>query len=167
MKMQVKVEGLAGVLDALKSLPPEVVSKNGGPVRKALRKGALVIVKEARARFSQAVQQAGKTGITDTTGFTEKQIIAKRAKVKAKGERQVVTVRGVPHPGGNVFRGRPIQANDIAFIMEAGTSKQPATPWLRPAFSAKAPEAISTIERELPAEIAKIARKLGLKTKGL
>lgn len=167
MKVQVKVEGLTGVLDALKKLPPEVVSKNGGPVRKSLRAGAMVLVKQARTNFSAAVQQVGKTGITDSTGFTEKQIIAKRGKVKAKGERQVVTVRGVPHPGGNIFRGRPIQANDIAFLMEAGTSKQPATPWLRPAFAAKAQEAISTIERELPREIAKVARKLGLKTQGL
>lgn len=168
MKVQVKVEGLAGVLDALKKLPPEVVSKNGGPVRKALRKGAMVLVHQARANFAAAVQQVGKSGITDTTGFTEKQIIARRGKVTgAKGERQVVTVRGVPHPGGNVFRGRPIQANDIAFLMEAGTSKQPATPWLRPAFDARAAEAISTVERELPAEVGKLARKYGLQTRGL
>lgn len=167
MKVDVKVSGLDGVLDALKKLPPEVVSKGGGPVRKSLRKGAMVLVKQGRQNFSAAVQQVGKSGITDTTGFTEKQIIARRGKYGGKGERQVVTVRGVPHPNGNTYRGRPIQANDIAFTMEAGTSKQPATPWLRPAFDAKAQEAISTVERELPLEVAKIARKLGLKTQGL
>ena len=169
MKVEMKLEGLDGVLDALKKLPPEVVSKNGGPVRKALRKGAMVLVKQARSNFAGAVQQVGKSGITDTTGFTEKQIIARRGKIKGgtKGERQVVTVRGVPHPGGNIFRGKPIQANDIAFLMEAGSSKQPATPWLRPAFAAKAPEAISTVTQELPKEIGRIVRKLGLKTQGL
>jgi HK97 gp10 family phage protein len=169
VKIDMKLQGLDGVLESLKKLPPEVVSKNGGPVRKALRKGAMVIVKQARTNFNAAVQQVGKSGITDTTGFTEKQIIAKRGKIKGgtKGERQVVTVRGVPHPGGNTFRGRPIKANDIAFLMEAGTSKQPATPWMRPAFAAKAPEAISTVTTELPKEIGKVARKLGLKTQGL
>jgi hypothetical protein len=163
VKVTTRIEGLDGVLDALKKLPPEVVSKNGGVVRKSLRKGAMVIVKQARVNFAAAVQQVGKSGITDTTGFTERQIIARRGKFGGKGERQVVTVRGAPHPNGNVFRGRPIQANDIAFLMEAGTSAQPATPWLRPAFAATAPAAISTVERELVSEVAKAARKLGLK----
>lgn len=167
MKVTTKIEGLDGVLDALRRLPPEAVSKNGGVVRKALRKGALVIVKQARMNFGSAVQQVGKSGITDTTGFTQRQIIARRAKFSGKGERQVVTVRGVPHPNGHIFRGKPIQANDIAFVMEAGTSKQPATPWMRPAFAATASQAIATVELELPREIAKVARKLGLKTQGL
>jgi HK97 gp10 family phage protein len=167
MKVEMNLSGVDGVLAALQALPPEAVSKNGGVVRKALRKGALVIVRQARTNFGAAVQQVGKSGITDTSGFTEKQIVAKRGKYKYKGERQVVTVRGVQHPNGNTFRGRPLQANDIAFLMEAGTSKQPATPWLRPAFAAKAQEAIATITTELPKEIGKVARKLGLKTQGL
>lgn len=168
MKIDMKLDGLDGVLDALQKLPPEVVSKNGGVVRKALRKGAVVLVKEARSRFSAAVQSVGKSGITDTTGFTERQIIAKRGKFKSgQGERQVITVRGVPHPNGNTFRGRALQANDIAFLMEAGSAKQPATPWLRPAFASKAQEAIQTVETELPKEIGKVAAKLGLKTQGI
>jgi HK97 gp10 family phage protein len=163
VKVTTKIEGLEGVLDALKKLPPEVVSKNGGPVRKALRKGAMVIVKQARTNFAAAVQQVGASGITDTTGFTERNIIAKRAKFSGKGERQVVTVRSVPHPNGNMFKNRPIKANDIAFLMEAGTSKQPATPWIRPAFASTASTAISTASQELRNEIAKAAKKLGLK----
>lgn len=162
MKTEVTVTGLDGVLDMLKQLPPEVVSKNGGPVRKVLRKAARLLQAEAKARFRAAVAEVGKSGITDTTGFTEQRIIVRKARYRHKGERQVVTVRyGQPHPGGNRFRGRAIFANDIAFIMEAGTSQQPATPWLRPAFAAKAPEAIALVERELPREIERIANKLG------
>lgn len=162
MKVDVQLSGLDGVLDMLEKLPAEVVTKNGGPVRKVLRKAARVLQKEAKARFRVAVAEVGKTGITDTTGFTEKRIIVRRAKYRFKGERMVVTVRyGQAHPSGHRFRGRAIFANDIAFIMEAGTSKQPATPWLRPAFAAKAPEAVATIERELPREIERIAARLG------
>jgi HK97 gp10 family phage protein len=161
MKVEVRLTGLDGVLGMLEKLPAEVVTKNGGPVRKVLRKAANLLRKEAKARFRVAVAEVGKTGITDSTGFTEKHIITRRAKYRHKGERMVVTVRyGKQHPSGHRFRGRPIFANDIAFIMEAGTSKQPATPWLRPAFAAKAPEAISTIERELPREIERIAERL-------
>lgn len=163
MKVDVKLSGVDGVLGMLQKLPAEVVSKNGGPVRKVLRKAARVIQKEAKTRFRAAVADVGKSGITDSTGFTESKIVVRKAKYRAKGERQVVTVRyGQPHPSGRRFRGRVIFANDIAFIMEAGTSQQPATPWLRPAFAAKAQEAIHTIERELPREIERIATRLGM-----
>jgi hypothetical protein len=170
MQVDVKLSGLDGVLEALRKLPPEVVSKNGGPVRVALRKAAQVFVKQARINFGAAVAMAGVSGITDTTGFTQQQITAKRGRkmpAGVKGERQLVTVRYVPHPNGNTFRGRPIRANDIAFVMEHGSSKQPATPWLKPAFEAKAPEALATIETELPRAIGRAARKLGFKTEGM
>lgn len=161
MKMRMEVKGLAGSLAMLQKLPAEVVSKNGGPVRRALRKGARVIQAEAKLRFRLAVAQVGKSGITDSTGFTESMIIVRKGKFAGKGERQVVTVRyGQAHPSGQKFRGRPIYANDIAFIMEAGTSNQPATPWAKPAFVAKAAEAIATVERELPRDIERIAAKL-------
>lgn len=169
MQIDVELKGLDGLLDALKKLPPEVVSKNGGPVRVALRKAAQVIVKQAKANFGAAVAMAGVSGITDTTGFTQSQIRAKRGRrmpAGVKGERQLVTVRYELHPSGNTFRNRPIRANDIAFLMEHGSSKQPATPWLKPAFETKAPEALATIERELPRAIARAARKLGFKTEG-
>lgn len=167
MRVDVKLSGVDDVLAMLQSLPPEVVTKNGGPVRKVLRKAANLIRKEAQARFRVAVAEVGKSGITDSTGFTEKRISVRRAKYRHKGERMVVTVRyGQRHPSGHRYRGRAIFANDIAFIMEAGTSKQPATPWLRPAFAAKAAEAITTVERELPREIERIAGRLA-KSRGV
>lgn len=50
MKVVTKMEGLEGVLATLKSLPPELVSKGGGPVRFAVRKAANIIRDEARRR---------------------------------------------------------------------------------------------------------------------
>jgi hypothetical protein len=38
MAGEVKIKGLEGLLDALKALPPEIASKNGGPARMALAK---------------------------------------------------------------------------------------------------------------------------------
>lgn len=162
MKVEMKLTGLDGVLETLKSLPPEIVSKRGGPARLALRKGIGVILKQAKANFRQAVEQPGKTGITDATGFTEKQIVVRR-KVppgRVNGEYAVITVRPLPHPNGKKYKRGIIKANDIAFIMEFGSSFQPATPWLMPAFNAKAEEAIHTVERELLAGIDRIVKKL-------
>jgi hypothetical protein len=168
MKAEFDIKGLDGVLEMLQQLPPEIASKNGGIVRRALRKGAMVLVTQGRANFRRAVEQPGATGITDTTGFTEKQIVAKRRKMPGgmKGEKFVVTVNYVLHPNGNKYRGRAIRANDIAFTMEAGSSKQAATPWLRPAFDAKARTAIETATSELIRGIDRAVKKLAAKNKG-
>jgi hypothetical protein len=153
----IQLHGLDGVLELLQKLPAEVVSKGGGPVRRSAFKGIKVIR-----------DQAGLSGITESTGFTEKNIIAKRKAPPSgvKGERYILTMRPRKHPSGKKFGSRALQANDIAYIMELGSSKQPATPWMRPAFAAKAEEAIRTIERELPKDLDRIVRKLS-KTGGL
>lgn len=178
--VELKLTGLDGVLRTLQSLPAEVVSKNGGPVRRALRKGALVILNEAKSNLRAAIALPGKTGITESTGFTEKNIIAKRKAPRGgeNGERYIITVNPKVHPNAAEIKrasrakpgskrksrggpkSRPIKANDIAFIMEYGSSKQEATPWLRPAFASKAEEAIRTVEKELVAGIDRIVKKL-------
>ena len=76
------------------------------------------------------------------------------------GERYVVTVRPKKHPSGHQYRKRTIQTNDIAFIMEQGSAKHPALPWLRPTFASRAEEAIRMIETTLIADIDKIVKKL-------
>ncbi|MCC2632181.1 MAG: hypothetical protein K0S48_67 [Ramlibacter sp.] len=179
MKVDVSLTGVDGVLATLRALPPELVSRNGGPVRAALRKGAMVIVKQAQANFRAAVAQPGKTGITDTTGFTEKQIGLRRKNPPqgVKGEKFLVLVKYIEHPSGKASRrasrraadstrrirkrmARAIRANDIAYMMEYGTSKQAATPWLRPAFLSRAEEAIQTTQTELLSRIDRIVKKL-------
>lgn len=170
MKTEVKLSGLDGVLGALKSLPPEVVSKGGGPVRAALRRGAVVIRNQARTNLQASIDAAGKSGITESTGQTAQQVIIRRRRPPpgTKGERYVVSVRYKPHATSRgIYRGRTIHYNDIAFILEAGTSMMPALPWMQPAFDAKAPEALATIERELPRAILRIAKKHGLEVRGL
>lgn len=159
----VKLEGVDRVLDILRGLPPEVVSRNGGVVRKVARRALMVVVRESRRQFRRAVAEAGKTGITQSTGFTERQIIARRRPPPpgTNGERVIQTVRYVPHPRGGTFRKRPLRANDLAYLMEYGSAKQPATPWVRPAFALKGAEAVRVAERDLISEVDKIVRKLG------
>lgn len=167
MKVEVNMTGLDGVLDTLKSLPPEVVSRRGGPVRRALAKAGRLIRDQARANVAAAIALPGLTGVTESTGFTAENVILKRrALTQIKGERYIVTVRNKAHPSGNKYRKRQIKANDIAFMLEAGTAKQPATPWLRPAFAARAGEAVQKFETELLRDIERIVKKLAAKNRG-
>jgi len=161
--MEVKLSGLEGVLSTLQKLPPELVSRKGGPVLASLRKGARVLVKQSKENFRAAVAMPGRTGITDSTGFTEKQIVASRRRMPGseKGEHVVITVNPKPHPTSKgKYRGKPIKANDIAFIMEVGYSKQPATPWLRPAYYARRDEVLRVVETDLVKRVDKIVKKL-------
>lgn len=165
MRLDVDLKGLDGVLETLKRLPPEVVSRRGGPVLFALRKGANVIRNQARTNLQASIDAPGKTGITISTGFTVKNVVAKRRKIwgGGKGERMVITVNPKPHPIGHTIKDRPLRANDIAFMMEHGTSKQDALPWLRPAFEAKKEEALRTVETELVKKVNQIIKKLSAK----
>ena len=165
MKVEISIDGLDGVVERLRKLPPEVVSKNGGIVLKALRKGANVIKKHARSNLERSVRNAGKTGVSYATGFTEKKIVLKRGRMRGNGERVIVTVRPDPHPNQNKYRKRNIQANDIAFIMEHGSSKQPAEPWMRPAFNAQREWAMETAKIDLLTQLDKVVAKLALQGK--
>lgn len=167
MKVTVQMQGLAGVLATLHALPPEVVSKRGGPVRAAVRKGSKIIRDEARLQKNARDSAPGKTGVNYATGFSAGHIIMKRTKLTSiKGERFVVTVRPAPHPNGHRIGKRPLKANDAAFMQEVGTATQPAEPWMRPAFAAKAEMATRTMETELINGVDRIVKKLARQNKG-
>lgn len=161
------MRGLDGVLKTLEALPPEIVSRRGGPALAALRKGARLLVNQSRENFRRAVAQPGVTGITDTTGFTERQIVSKRRRPprNMNGERVVVTVNSKPHPSGRKYRKRTIRTNDIAFIMEVGSAHQPATPWLRPAYAAKRGEALRVVQADLIHRVNQLVKKLAAQNK--
>lgn len=167
MKVEVKMLGLDGVLDTLNSLPPEVVSKRGGPVKSALRKGALVILREAQMRLQRATANADEEGQRESTGLLEENLIASRGKppTQGKGERYLVRVRRKAYGNRKDNRG-PITTRKTAQLLEYGSTHQPAEPWLRPAFNAKAREAISTIERELAKGVDRVVKKLAVQNRG-
>jgi HK97 gp10 family phage protein len=151
-EVTVKMEGLVGVLDLLKQLPAEVVSKRGGPVRSALRKGAVVLHKEAK-RNLEAV-----TAGDDTTGLLVDNLVVTRGKMLPgeNGEKYLVRVRAKSYQR----KGAKVTTRKTASLLEYGSAKQPAEPWLRPAFSSKASEAARTVETELLKGIDRIVKRL-------
>lgn len=162
MKAEVKLSG-ADVLGMLQKLPPEVVSKAGGPVLRALRKGARVI------QLEESLNLAADLGsLTDdektSTGLLLKNIVVSRGKAPtgSKGERMLVRIRRVAYPDRT---GETVTTLQSAQLKEYGSSKQAPRSFIRKAFTEKAPEAIRTTEKALIADIDRIATKLLKATK--
>lgn len=158
MKVELRLTGMDGVLATLQSLPAEVVSKRGGPVKSALRKGALGILKAEQANLRAVMGHQVDGEQRASTGLLLKNLIASRGKAptSGKGERYLVRVKRRNY----VRKGKIVTTQQNAARLEYGTSKQPAEPFIRPAVQARGQEAIVTIERELLAGIDKVVKKL-------
>ena len=165
MRVDVEVKGLAGVLDTLKSLPPEIVSRRGGPVKAALRKGARVIWQQTKANLQVATSNAGDDGKRYSTGLLLKNLDVTRGKkpTGTNGERYLVRVRRKSYPDR---KGGVVTTLASANLLEYGSQKQAPEPWLRPAFQSKAEQAILTTEAELLKQIDKVVAKLAQRNKG-
>ena len=156
-----RVEGLEGVLDALRKLPPEIVSKNGGPVRSALRKAAVVIQKQAQANVQAIIDSPNAGGLpTESTGLLKANIVAQRVKPPrgTKGERFMIRARKKVYPGNGKWKKRTTA--QIGALLEYGTEKRAPMPWMRSAFDTKKAEAVDTFTREIRQRIDAIIRKL-------
>lgn len=159
----VKLTGVDGALETLKSLPAEVVSKRGGPVKAALRAGARVIQREAALNLAHATENLTVDG-EESTGLLLKSLIVSRGKSPSgvNGERYLVRVKRRAYQR----EGKTVTTLQTARFLEYGTSKQPAEPWLRPAFNAKAQQAISTTTTELTKAIDRVVKKLAAQNRG-
>jgi len=153
----IRLEGLDGAYDMLRSLPAEVVSKRGGVVKTALLKGARVLLREAALNLARATGRLSAEGDDTSTGFLLRNLVATRGKAPkvGKGERYLVRVRRKPY----VRKGKPVTTLKTAQLLEYGSSQQQAEPWLRTAFQSKARAAIETIERETVAGVERAAQK--------
>jgi hypothetical protein len=160
VKVELQLSGLDGVLDTLRRLPPEVVSKRGGPVKAALRKGAVVVFKQAQVNLRQSLANSPRY----STGLLLKNIVVTRGKepIGSRGERYLVRVRRKTYPGksGKSSGQNAVTTLKAAQLLEYGSSQQPAEPWLVPAFKMKAAEAIRTVEAELVRGVDRILRKI-------
>jgi hypothetical protein len=163
MRVDVKLEGLNGVLETLKQLPSELVSRNGGPVRSALRKGALVIFKQAKSNLELATR-SNDPEKNYSTGLLLQNLVTSRGKPPpgVRGEMYLVRVRRKAYPR----KGRSVSTIKAGSLLEYGSVKQAAEPWLRPAASARAEEAMRTIESELVKGIDRIQKKLARQNQG-
>ena len=162
MKVDVKLTGVDGVLQTLRSLPAEVVSKRGGPVKAALAKGARFIRDKAKDNLRRAIAE-GPT--TRSTGELEKRVISSRGKAPfdGKGERYLVRVKKLDYLNDDGIRTNPLMT---ANLLEYGSSHQPATPWLRPTVPQHGAQAIEIITKDLDARVQKIVAKLAGQNRG-
>lgn len=158
MNVEFKLQGLDGVLDTLKSLPAEVVSKRGGPARKALRKGALVILNAEKANLQRVTSNATSSGKQESTGFLLKNMVVRLGRLPTGENGEMYVVR--PSVKSYVRKGQKVTTSMTARFLEHGTSEQPAEPFARPAVESHGETAIRTIESELLREIDKVVAKL-------
>jgi len=155
VKVEIKLHGLDDVLRTLQSLPPEVVSKRGGPVKTALARGARHLRDRAKENLQASIAQNGE----ESTGLLEYNVIASRGKqpIGSKGERYLLRVKRKPYdrPGEE-----PVTTRKTASFMEYGSSQQPARPWLRPAVHQHGQQTIEIIRAELVRRIDKVVARL-------
>lgn len=157
MAEAVRIDGFEEAYRRLGELPAELVGKRGGPVLRALRKGARVIDKARRENLRRVTSNATASGERESTGLLLKSLSLRRGKAPedGKGERVVLSVRKKVYLRDEA---EPVSTLASAHWTEFGTEKRPAEPWLRPAFNATAQQAILTTSQELLAEIDKLTR---------
>lgn len=153
------LKGLDDVMATLKSLPPEIVSKRGGPVRTALRKGALVIHKQAQENLKRATANATTDENRMNTGLLLKNLVVSRGKPPAgvNGEVFLIRVRRKKYDRPNTKK--PTTTIKAGSLLEYGSSQQPAEPWLRPAANMKAKQAMETVIVELRKALDRAVKK--------
>lgn len=157
-EVELRERGIDGVLEMLDKLPAEVVSKKGGPVKTALRAAARVIQREEVLNLAASIGSLS-TDDAVTTGLLEKSVIVSRGKAPSsgKGERYLVRIKRRTYTRAS---GEKVTTLKTAQIKEYGSEKQVAEPFIRPAFNAKAQQAISVAQTELVRAVERIAAKL-------
>lgn len=166
IQFEVKLTGLDGVINMFDQLPAELISKRGGPVKRALKKAAVVVLKQAQINLRASIQR-GKVP-EESTGLLEKSLIVSRGKAPqgGNGERYLLRVKRKAYDGAKLGKkespGKRVTTLQTANLLEYGApgNDQEAQPWLRPAAASKAAEAISTFEAAIVADVNKIATKL-------
>jgi len=143
------------VLRTLQSLPPEVVSKRGGPVKTALARGTRYLRDRAKENLQAVIAQDRD----ESTGLLLKNVIASRGKppIGSKGERSLVRVRRKTY----ARQGKEtVTTRKTAALLEYGSSQQPARPWLRPAVQQHGQKVIEMVSADVVRGIDRTVAKL-------
>lgn len=177
---QVKVEGLKELEANLKTLREKFSVRTGGLIIRALRDGAKLIRDEAKRRVpvgtrmrfvgrgGRRSKKPGARNPRQVSGglirahITEYAIPTSSARA---GGRPTVLVRvsnrGYTRLDGKLRFIRPGSSPGYWWLVEFGTSKNPAKPFMRPAFETKKQEATEIFRRRLRQEIESTFAKLG------
>ncbi len=161
---ELRLTGLDEVVKRLEKAPDLLAGKNGGITRAALRKAAKLLVVRATSNLQRSIDNPGRTGVTVSTGETAKAVKIKVTKRRlaqillgGKGEAIYVTVNYKPHSTSKGrFRKRVIHLNDIAFLLEVGSTNIDPLPWMRPAFAATSQRMVSIVEQEVVKAVSKL-----------
>ena len=150
-------------------MPPELVSKNGGPVRVAARKALIPMMEEEKANIRRIVADPNVAGLEgESTGLLENSIaITRDSKFDFKGERMRLKVRRKVYPkaqGGKKRKSRTTVK--VGALLEGGTEKMTAKPWARPAYEKHRAGALQIFTHELNSGLAKIVKKLERQNRG-
>ena len=160
----VRIEGLDTLLDRLRRLGPEA-SKRGGPVRRAVRKGAVLIVNQAKANVRQIVATPNVSGQDESTGTLEKSIRPVRGKPNRNGLKGETFFVMIPKRARYPISKRTptgIRVSTVGQMLEYGTAKRRPYPWMGPAFHAKKGEAVRVMTDDLLKGIEALEKKLGM-----
>lgn len=157
----VRIVGLEGVTKTLRELGP-AAAKRGGPVGQAVRKAAKVIQAQEIENVRAIILEPNEGGLpSESTGLLEKNIVVTRGRLPAgvKGERFNVRVRRKPYPKERSGT-KTVVTSQVARLLEGGTAKMRAHPFIRPAFDAKKQAALNVIVTELPKAIVRLQKKI-------
>ena len=154
--IEMRVEGLKEMVELLKTLPSEIVSRRGGPVRRALRRAAYVILRQEEINLQKVIDEtAARQGNTESIGLLKKSLVVTRGKppFDGKGERYLVRVKPNRYP-----RATPETVSTLksAQLLEYGRVHQPPRPWIRAAYLQKQDEARRVFEDSLRRAIAQL-----------
>ena len=133
-----QVEGFKEIERVLKAMPDKLAERE---LTNAVRAGANVLVKEARAR---APRGAVPSEMSQKLGPLHKKIRARRVKKTRRSVEFVVNE-------GSAWYGA---------LLEFGTKHLAARPWLTPAFDVAAPAAVQKVGERLGKGVEKVTTEL-------
>lgn len=138
---QFQIVGLDQLLDTMRAFPKELVSSRGGPIRYALQKAGKIM--HVAARNAAPVK----------TGNLRDSIIQRRGTEAESGPHQEKQFIFVRRGGANR------RSAYYASFQEFGTSKNKATPFMRPAFDQNRWEVIDEFAITLRRTVHRLARR--------
>ena len=160
------LHGVDDLLAKLKSLPPEIVSKRGGPVKSGLRKGGVVIQKAAQAKIRALVQKPEDSGYVSTDLLAQSVVVRRDSRPERAGANEryrVLISRGrkfiYPETLSEEYEIRTIMT---ARYLEFGTEQRAPTPWMTPAYFEARQDALNTTITEITRGVKRIIRRLSL-----
>lgn len=157
------LHGLDDVLARLKALPPEIVSKRGGPVGAGLRKGAQVIQRQAKLNVLAITRDSVAAGYVPTKTLHDAVVVRRDPRPQLSGANEkyrVVVARSRKYEGRLNTKGKQLTAIMTGRWLEIGTEDQRAEPWLTPAYMSQREKALDTVVTEISKGIDRIVRKL-------